>query len=90
LPLAYASFNLAAPRPGTPLDGGDTGVADGSSPGTLLLADRLSRGELLAKRDAAVRAFYGRPGYLARRLAAALRTGRLRRELRHGWFLWRG
>jgi len=89
LPLAYASFNLAAPRPGTPLDQPGEGVADGSSAQSRLLADQLDRAALLRLRDEAVRRFYLRPGYLARRLWASIKSGSLLRELRHGWALLR-
>lgn len=90
LPLAYASFNLAAPRPGAPLDQPGQGVADGSSLHTRLLADGLDRSGLLALHRQAVRTFYLRPGYLLRRTWQVLRSGSLRRELRHGFALLRG
>jgi radical SAM superfamily enzyme YgiQ (UPF0313 family) len=89
LPLAYASFNLAAPRPGTPLFQPGEGVADGSLSQTRLLADRLDRTTLLRLRTEAARKFYLRPGYLLRRLASAVGNGTLFRELRHGRALMR-
>ncbi len=89
LPLVYASFNLAAPRPGTPLDMAGDGVADGSSAETRLLADGLDRATLLRLRDEAVRRFYRRPGYLARRFWSGLWSGSLLREARHGLALLR-
>jgi len=95
LPLAYASFNLAAPRPGTPLDRPASGsvaglgakTADGSAATTRLLADGLSRETLLAWRRSAVRSFYLRPGYLWRTARRALAGGLLWRQIRHGWAL---
>lgn len=84
LPLAYASFNLAAPRLGTPLYVAGTGVADGSTAATRLLADEAQAAQLPAWRKRAVRAFYGRPGYLMRRAWASLRLGMLRQQIGHG------
>lgn len=88
LPLAYASFNLAAPRPGTPLqrpgEGTIAATADGSAALTRLLADSPSRSTLLAWRRTAVRSFYLRPGYLFRTARRALAGGLLGRQVRHG------
>ena len=83
LPLAYASFNLAAPRLGTPLYNAGDGVADGSSTATRLLDPAQNRTELIAWRNRAVRCFYLRPFYLGRRFGQAVRNGSLWREINH-------
>ncbi len=90
LPLAYASFNLATPRIGTPLFTDGAGVADGSAAKTRLPAGALPRETLLAGRKKAVRGFYGRPSYLLRQAWRAGRQGLFFRQLRHGLTLLRG
>jgi Radical SAM superfamily len=87
LPLAYASFNLATPRVGTPFYVAGQGVADGSSAQTRLVAGALDRETLLDWRHTAIRAFYARPSYLVRQAWRGLRSGLLWRQARHGWRL---
>jgi anaerobic magnesium-protoporphyrin IX monomethyl ester cyclase len=91
LGLTYASFNLPAPVPGTPmhLRHGHPGAPVAGydhSVATSIRHPRLSGERLTQLRREAVRRFYLRPGYMAARAAEALRprhaAGLLRAGLR--------
>ncbi len=93
LRLDFASFNVAVPRFGTPfrrraIDDGyadaaqrvmDQGGATASMPTTTL-----SRERMLALKTHAIRRFYLRPSYLARRLAGVRTLHELRSQVTEG------
>lgn len=92
LPLDFASFSVAVPRFGTPLraqakaDGliEDLRVMDQSGESVAMPTHSLSREEVLQLKRQAVRSFYLRPAYLARRLLGVRSLWELRSQLREG------
>jgi radical SAM superfamily enzyme YgiQ (UPF0313 family) len=80
LPLDYASFNIAAPRPGTKLRAGQA-----------FASARFPEYERLQQAvDLANRSFYLRPAYIGRRIAKIASPSVLLREARVGLRLLRG
>ncbi|MFC1462613.1 B12-binding domain-containing radical SAM protein [Verrucomicrobiota bacterium] len=102
LPLDYASFNVAVPRAGTDLkkDAAELGliVGDGvsmdqSGSKVAMPTKHLSQARVKELRRRAVRGFYLRPGYLAKRVFK-LRTGyefaqNIRNAVSLFWNTWR-
>ncbi len=92
LDIDFAKFSITMPLPGTPLyDEWSPGIRDPEqtdfsihSPGVQLFDHPdFTWPELEAHTRAAYRTFYGRPSYMARRLARSLRGGQFRREGRY-------
>ena len=92
LDIDFAKFSITMPLPGTPLYDDwapvirDPEQTDFSihNPGVHLFDHPdFTWPELEAHTRAAYRTFYGRPGYVARRLARSLRDGQFRREGRY-------
>ena len=98
LPLDYASFNVAVPRAGTDLrkDAAELGliVGDGvsmdqSGSKVAMPTKHLSQERVKELRRRAVRAFYLRPGYLAKRLFKIRTRYELIQNLKHAASLFR-
>lgn len=98
MPLDFASFNIAAPLPGSSIRNkaksenkmafGEEGFDSLASNGTLS-SSQLSTEELLALRHQAVMAFYTRPKYLLRRLARTTSFEHLNNQLKQAVELFR-
>jgi radical SAM superfamily enzyme YgiQ (UPF0313 family) len=98
LGMDFASFNVAVPRFGTPfrgeaLDKGlaslDTRVMDQGGATASMPTLSLSRERMLDLKRQAIRKFYLRPGYLAKRLAGVRTLHELQSQVREGWALLR-
>ncbi|MBL8695056.1 MAG: radical SAM protein [Planctomycetes bacterium] len=98
LEMDFASFNVAVPRFGTPFR--DSAIAQGFADPTRRVMDQggasatmptatLSRERMLHLKRHAIRRFYLRPGYLARRLASVRTVHELRSQVAEGWALLR-
>lgn len=95
---AFASFNVAMPRLGTRfrqdalrqgLITEDTNLLDNSKSFPILESPELSREELWALRNRAIRRFHLRPRYILRRLLGARSAYELRTLFTEGWALLR-
>jgi radical SAM superfamily enzyme YgiQ (UPF0313 family) len=92
LPLDFASFSVAVPRFGTALreqaqsEGliGDLRVMDQSGMTIAMGTRGLSRDEVMRLKRKAIRSFYLRPSYLARRLLSVRSLWELGAQVREG------
>ena len=93
LELDFMSLNMAVPRFGTPFraralelglaDERDL-VMDQGGADAFLPTEALDRGRMLALKKSMVRRFYGRPAWLARRIAGVRSARELARQAREG------
>lgn len=96
LQMDFASFNVAVPRFGTPFR--DEAIGSGFVNSQIRVMDQggatatmptatLSRERMLALKRRAIRKFYLRPGYLARRVAGVRTFHELQSQVREGFAL---